>query len=241
MVERFKDGFGYYYKIYGYALGNEEDYKLIPVTTQCECRRWCQVSTKCHSVSVVKVAGVGVECRVSNRPVHLTDINDRPRLNKTHQAMHFLSAEKSSSWEELGQTGVKFRTSEEPQYWSYCNSNCRALKECMGSCTYAILNTWALLEDALTLLQAHTSYNINLYRNELGNAEIWGPGWGGTPEIKYSDSEINTTTLHDTHSDKAKSRYTITLDGHYTFSFNGKIPNLNLCLCMDNPLNLEEL
>ncbi|KAK3853287.1 hypothetical protein Pcinc_040169 [Petrolisthes cinctipes] len=240
MVERLKDGFGYYYKVYGYALGNEEDYKLIPVTTPCECRRWCQVSTKCHSVSVVKVAGVGVECRVSNRPVDLTDINDRPRLNKTHQAMHFLSAEKSSSWEELGQTGVRFRTTKARRYWENCKHYyCRTLPECMGSCTYAVINTWTLLEDALALLQANTSYNIHLYRDGVGNAEIWGPGLGDTPEIKHSDSEINTTTLHDNHPHLYYSRYAITHDGHYTFRFTSKINFINTCLCMDNPLNLE--
>ncbi|KAK3855791.1 hypothetical protein Pcinc_037831 [Petrolisthes cinctipes] len=238
MVERLKDGFGYYYKVYGYALGNEEDYKLIPVTTPCECRRWCQVSTKCHSVSVVKVAGVGVECRVSNRPVGLTDINDRPRLNKTHQAMHFLSADQTT-WEELGQTGVKFRESGNRYYWSYCITNfCTGLAKCLhGSCSFAVLNTWDLLEDAVALVPAGRILSINLHRPAVGEEAAWGEGFG-RQAVLHSASEINTTTVNDKTPQLAYSGFTFSHDGR-TFAFDGTKSTYRQCLCMDNPLNLE--
>ncbi|KAK4315031.1 hypothetical protein Pmani_013722 [Petrolisthes manimaculis] len=230
MVERHNDTYGYTYSIFGYALADQTDYQVVSVTGACECRRWCQVSTECHSVSVVKVAGVGVECRVSNRPVHLTDINDRPRLNKTHQAMHFLSAASWSNGEvnegEVEVMGRVYYLPDETSQWS--------LKS--WGCNMAVLRSSQLTLKLFHYLPASTPINVDLSRESEGDLPIWSIE---KDPLNFIDTDHSTSSLVYDITDYRHKYFHLYYDteGSYTFvGSDGK--EKERTLCEKNPFNL---
>ncbi|KAK3853285.1 hypothetical protein Pcinc_037830 [Petrolisthes cinctipes] len=230
MVERHTDTYGYTYIIFGYALADQLDYQLVSATGACECRRWCQVSTKCHSVSVVKMAGVGVECRVSNRPVDLTDINDRPRLNKTHQAMHFLSAASWSNGDvKEGQVEVMGRV-------YYLTDTTHQWGQKPRECDVAVLRSPQVTQRLLYYLPASTPINVDLSRYSEGVLPTWNIE---KDPLNFIDTDHSISSLVYDIADYHQKYFHLYHNTEVGYTFVGSDgKEKERTLCEKNPFNL---
>ncbi|XP_069180616.1 uncharacterized protein [Procambarus clarkii] len=227
VVESLRDGFGYYYKIAGYALNDPADYQVVQVTSGCECHRRCQVLPTCHSVSVLTTAGGASECRVSQKPAVLTNVADRPKLYRNPTAIHFLFTA-PPNWNEVEDDGFEYQTTGLTFSWgqgpSWCTGNVR------------LVNIITL--DQMRIIMGETAKNtrywVNLSRKP-GGQPTWDAGGAAIP---YNQTDLDPTSLVDKTSPSLSSYFYLTHNGsHYTFTGTSSV-YFYFFICQDNLLNL---
>ncbi|XP_066959373.1 uncharacterized protein [Macrobrachium rosenbergii] len=108
VAERFKDSFGYFYMVNGYAMSSSDAYEIVAVRSLCLCRMRCQVVPKCHAVSAIPRGGE-VECRLSLKPTELSDVAGRPELSREAGAFHFLQTSETA-WATPEVDGLMYTT-----------------------------------------------------------------------------------------------------------------------------------
>ncbi|XP_069184624.1 uncharacterized protein [Procambarus clarkii] len=219
VAESLNDGFGYFYKISGYALNVSSDYKLIHVSSRCECLRRCQVVPACSSVSVVSSASAGsvnLECRVSNSPAPLTNPAYRPKLYRTPGALHFLFT-KLPYWDEVDHKGFGFIEG----FWLDLHL--------MYGCTKAVITT---LEQMMFIMRTTTrnrQFLVNLSPDKSGI-----PTWDfGGANIRYNQTQLDPSRIINLQ------QYFFLYHNGSNYFFKG-VSSLSFgyALCQTNPLNL---
>nr|XP_053643298.1 uncharacterized protein LOC128696183 [Cherax quadricarinatus] len=260
IVESLWDGFGYYYKIYGYAMNNSADYQMMQVNNSCECRRRCQVVPECSSVSVVTL-----EETFSNRDGYLkalhvskpercyretrTIINflfsffsfDIKLYPNKHLAKHSLVTQ-CSGFERFG---VSFMKPEISTLWKSVEDDGFTYTPTTFTFSWGSPPSWCNKVVTITTLDQmriimktaskNTPYNVDLYRGP--NSQ---PTWNHQEAaIPYNQTELDPARIVDNMPLHLSSKFYLQHNGsQYTFIGGSGTPYT--VLCQLNPLNLAQ-
>ncbi|XP_069950897.1 uncharacterized protein [Cherax quadricarinatus] len=237
IVESLWDGFGYYYKIYGYAMNNSADYQMMQVNNSCECRRRCQVVPECSSVSVVTLAGSNrAECRFSTKPTPLSNVNDRPKLSFFPASFHFLFTGiysnnyyynyLSTLWKSVEDDGFTYTPTTFTFSWGSPPSWCNKV---------VTITTLDQMRIIMKTASKNTPYNVDLYRGP--NSQ---PTWNHQEAaIPYNQTELDPARIVDNMPLHLSSKFYLQHNGsQYTFIGGSGTPYT--VLCQLNPLNLAQ-
>ncbi|XP_047493677.1 uncharacterized protein LOC125042218 [Penaeus chinensis] len=229
-VFRFKEKGSSFYLVKGFALATHYDVTVLP--SACHCRRRCEVTPSCHSVSIVPRAAGGVECRTSSRPGDLNLASERPDLLLTSGATHFLQTD-PGNWDEPEVDGMFYYVRAFPSNSPRCDfgyefATAKSLTQYeIFKKFYDVYNTplWVGL-------RLHNVVNTTDYEPRWENSTTTSP----LEELPYDQSGLPASALHADHD--AEYYFYLTKTGSdYEFHTSG--PSNRFTLCQDNRLQLK--
>ncbi|XP_064115313.1 uncharacterized protein LOC135221512 [Macrobrachium nipponense] len=229
VADRFKDGFGHFYIVNGFAMSSLDAYETIVVQSLCLCRIRCQVVPKCHSASAVPIGDGQVECRLSLKPADLADVAGRPELYGESGAFHFLQTN-ASAWTAPEVDGLMYTT-----LLSAWGDGKQACKDITPSHSFAICNSNEQLE-VMKKYADQGDLNIWLrYRVEDGE-----PAFGPVASpIPFSEAGLDAEYLSELDLKVECLRIILKKSGD-SYKFVCGVDNeQRTTLCQRNPLHIN--